>query len=168
MAFVDQGYTGEETANVADEHRIAIEMVKHTEAERDFVLLPRRWVVERSFAWAARFRRLAWDHERLPETLSGLHFFAILMLSRALPPPACILQGRVSVQVSGRFVALPDSGEPMLRFLILIAAGVILAIAFAPRVAHVLSWVLAFLIFLMLGDLLLTGIRRLRNGSHQG
>jgi transposase len=48
------------------------------------VLLPRRWVVERSFAWAARFRRLARDYERLPETVAGLHFlaFAILMLKR--------------------------------------------------------------------------------------
>lgn len=48
------------------------------------MLLPRRWVVERSFAWAARFRRLARDYERLPETVAGLHFlaFAILMLKR--------------------------------------------------------------------------------------
>jgi len=47
-------------------------------------LLPRRWVVERSFGWAARFRRLARDYERLPETLAGLHFlaFAVLMLKR--------------------------------------------------------------------------------------
>ena len=45
--------------------------------------LERRWVVERSFAWAARFRRLARDDERLPETLAGSHFlvFAILMLT---------------------------------------------------------------------------------------
>ncbi|NMV21619.1 transposase, partial [Vibrio parahaemolyticus] len=48
--------------------------------------LPRRWVVERSFAWAARFRRLARDYERLPETLAGLHFlaYAILMLKRVM------------------------------------------------------------------------------------
>jgi len=41
-------------------------------------------VVERSFAWMARFRRLARDYERLPETLAGLHFvaFACLMLQR--------------------------------------------------------------------------------------
>ena len=46
------------------------------------VLLPRRWVVERSNAWAARCRRLARDYERLAETLAGLPFvaFAILML----------------------------------------------------------------------------------------
>jgi transposase len=87
LAFVDQGYTGAETAEAAAEHGIQLEVVKHTEAKRGFVLLPRRWVVERSFAWAARFRRLARDYERLPETLAGLHFvaFAILMLTRALP-----------------------------------------------------------------------------------
>src|SRR5437879_5019822 len=65
-------------------HGIRLEVVKHTEAKHGFVLLPRRWVVERSFAWAARFRRLARDYERLPETLAGLHFiaFACLLLSR--------------------------------------------------------------------------------------
>jgi transposase len=59
-----------------------LEVVKHTEAKRGFVLLPRRWVVERSFAWAARFRRLARDYERLATTLSGYHWlaFALLML----------------------------------------------------------------------------------------
>ena len=59
-------------------------MVKRPEAKHGFVLLPRRWVVERRFAWAARFRRLARDYERWPETLAGFHFlvFAILMLTR--------------------------------------------------------------------------------------
>jgi len=61
-------------------------VIKLPEAKRGFVLLPRRWVVERSFAWLARFRRLARDDERLPETLAGLHVlaFAILMLSRVV------------------------------------------------------------------------------------
>ncbi len=87
LAYVDQGYTGEETAEAAAEHGLQLEVVRHPEAKRGFVLLPRRWVVERSFAWAARFRRLARDYERLPGTLEGLHFvaFAILMLARALP-----------------------------------------------------------------------------------
>ncbi len=85
LAFVDQGYTGQDAAEAAAEHGIRLEVVKHTEAKRGFVLLPRRWVVERSFGWMARFRRLARDYERLPETLAGLHFvaFAILMLARA-------------------------------------------------------------------------------------
>ena len=67
-----------------DPNGIRLEVVKHTEAKHGFVLMPRRWVVERSFAWAARFRRLARDYERLPETLAGLHFiaFACLLLSR--------------------------------------------------------------------------------------
>lgn len=43
-------------------------------------MLPRRWVVGRSFAWMARFRRLARDYERLSETLVGLHFVAFAML----------------------------------------------------------------------------------------
>ena len=86
IAFVDQGYTGPETAADAATHGIHLEVVKLPEAKRGFVLLPRRWVVERSFAWVARFRRLARDYERLPETLAGLHFlvFAILMLSRVV------------------------------------------------------------------------------------
>jgi len=84
MAFVDQGYTGEQPAQDAAQHGIQLEVVKLPNAKKGFVLLPRRWVVERSFAWAARFRRLARDYERLPETLAGLHFlaFTILMLQR--------------------------------------------------------------------------------------
>lgn len=82
LAYVDQGYTGATAADAAAEHGIQLEVIKHTEAKRGFVLLPRRWVVERSFAWAARFRRLARDYERLAETLAALHYlaFAILML----------------------------------------------------------------------------------------
>jgi transposase len=86
LGFVDQGYTGEQPTKDAAEHGIRLEVIKLAEAKRGFVLLPRRWVVERSFAWAARFRRLAKDYERLPETVAGLHFvaFACLMLHRLL------------------------------------------------------------------------------------
>ena len=83
LAYVDQGYTGEKPATAANEHGIELEVVKLAEAKRGFVLLPRRWVVERSFAWLARFRRLSRDYERLPTTLAGLHWlaFACLLLS---------------------------------------------------------------------------------------
>ena len=86
LAYVDQGYTGEAAATDAVQHGLALEVVKLPEAKRGFVLLPRRWVVERSFAWFARFRRLARDYERLPQTLAGLHFiaFAYLLLHRAV------------------------------------------------------------------------------------
>lgn len=87
LAYVDQGYTGENAKQAANAHGIQLEVVKHTEAKRGFILLPRRWVVERSFAWAARFRRLARDYERLAETVAGYHFiaFACLMLHRIIP-----------------------------------------------------------------------------------
>jgi hypothetical protein len=82
MAYVDQGYTGPNAAEAAQQHGLRLEVVKHPMAKRGFLLLPRRWVVERSFAWAARFRRLARDYERLDTTLKGLHLlaFATLML----------------------------------------------------------------------------------------
>ena len=88
LAYVEQGYSGEESAAEAQnqKHGIRLEVVKHPEAGRGFVLLPRRWVVERDFAWASRFRRLVKDYERLPQTVAGLHFvaFACLFLHRAI------------------------------------------------------------------------------------
>ncbi len=83
LAYVDQGYTGEEATAAAARQGIRLEVIKHTEAKRGFLLLPRRWVVEHDFAWASRFRRLARDYERLADTLAGYHFmvFAWLMLA---------------------------------------------------------------------------------------
>jgi transposase len=84
LAYVDQGYAGGRAAEAAAEQKIELSVVKLPEAKRGFVLLPRRWVVERSFAWLARFRRLARDYERLASTLKGMHLaaFAIVMLAR--------------------------------------------------------------------------------------
>lgn len=73
LACVDQGDTGERAADAADEHEIELEVVKHTEAQKGFVLLPRRWVVEQTFGWLGRHRRLVRDYERLAETLAGYH-----------------------------------------------------------------------------------------------
>jgi transposase len=86
LAYVDQGYTGERAAEAAHSRGINLEVVKHQEAKRGFVLLPRRWVVERDFAWASRFRRLVKDYERLPETVAGLHLvaFACIFLQQAV------------------------------------------------------------------------------------
>lgn len=82
LAFVDQGYTGPKPIAAAAEHGIALEVIKLSEAKRGFVLLPRRWVVERSFAWATRFRRLVKDYERCAQMLADLHLvaFACIML----------------------------------------------------------------------------------------
>ena len=84
LALVDQRYTGEEAAQDAQIQHMRLEVVKLHEAKKDFVLLPRRWVVERSNAWAARFHCPVRDYEQRAETLAGLHVvaFVILMLKR--------------------------------------------------------------------------------------
>lgn len=84
VAFGDQGYTGEEAEYAAAVHDIDLQVVKKPEGQTGFVFLPRRWVVERSFAWLSRFRRLGRDYERLSSSLQQLHFvaFACLMLAR--------------------------------------------------------------------------------------
>jgi hypothetical protein len=97
LAFADQGYTGDTAAQAARDEGMELQVIKLPEAKKGFVLLPRRWVVERSFGWLNRFRRLARDYERLPETLAGLHFvvFAMLMLVRAVPIIQSALCGRL-------------------------------------------------------------------------
>jgi transposase len=80
LAYVDQGYTGDQAAADAQAHGIRLEVVKLPQAKKGFVLLPRRWVVERTIGWMARFRRLTRDYERLSETLSGWHWLAALVL----------------------------------------------------------------------------------------
>ena len=87
LAYVDQGYTGPVPAADAAAQGIRLEVVKHPATQRGFVLLPRRWVVERSFAWKSRFRRLVRDYERRLTVLAGLHLvaFACLQLTRAVP-----------------------------------------------------------------------------------
>ena len=88
LAYGDQGYTGQNAAEAAQQHGIRLEVVKHPMAKRGFVLLPKRWVVERSFAWAARFRRFASDYKRLDTSLKGFHYvaFACIMIARLLAP----------------------------------------------------------------------------------
>jgi transposase len=91
VAFADQGYAGDQPAADAANHGIELVVVMHTEPKRGFVLLPRRWVVERTFGWLARFRRLARDYERAAAVLAGWHWvaFVTLMLHRLalLPDP---------------------------------------------------------------------------------
>jgi len=84
VALVDQGYTADESPQAAQAQGMRLEVVTLLQAKRGFVQLPRRWIVERSFAWITRVRRLARDYERLPGTLVGLHVlaFTVLMLHR--------------------------------------------------------------------------------------
>lgn len=96
LAYVDQGYTGKRAAEAAQAHGIQLEVVRLPEAKRGFVLLPRRWVVERSFGWMSRARRLARDYKRLLEMLAGLHIVALVMLM--LRPAASLAVARDSLE----------------------------------------------------------------------
>lgn len=75
-----QEATGAVPAEPAGANGIDLAVVRQPWAKRGFLMLPRRSVMERSFAWASRFRRLAQDDEQLPETVAGLHFVAFSRL----------------------------------------------------------------------------------------
>jgi len=85
LVWADQGYTGSKPAKAAREQGITLEIIRLPQAKRGFVLLLRRWIVKRSFAWATRCRRLVKDYERCASTLAAMHTiaFAGLMLKNA-------------------------------------------------------------------------------------
>jgi transposase len=80
IAYVDQGDTGDEPRQAAADAGITREVVTPPEAKRGFVLLPRRWVIERDVCWLSRFRRLARGQDRLAEVLRSVHLLAFVML----------------------------------------------------------------------------------------
>ena len=95
MSFVDGGYRGDEAQRAAFEaSRISITVVKRTDTQiKGFVVLPKRWVVERTFGWINRARRLAKDFEATIESslawlLLALAFLLIRRLARLNPQPA--------------------------------------------------------------------------------
>lgn len=69
VVIADQGYTGDQAQTDAALNDLELVIVKRPSGAQGFVMLPERWVIERTFAWTARFRRLARDLERLPEML---------------------------------------------------------------------------------------------------
>lgn len=85
LAYADQCYTDEAPAQAAQAHGIDLQVVKLGHTKRGFVLLPHRWVVERSLSWSARYKRLARDYERLAFSLQQLHYLAFvgIMLTKA-------------------------------------------------------------------------------------
>jgi transposase len=87
--FADGGYQGQLIATAKSAWNIVIEVVKKPAGQLGFAVLPRRWVVERTFSWLLRWRRLVRDYERLPETHEAMVKWAMvgLMLNRLAPPP---------------------------------------------------------------------------------
>ncbi len=87
--FADGGYQGSLVELAKRSWGIAVEIVKKPAEQIGFAVLPRRWVVERTFSWLVRWRRLVRDYERLPETHEAMVHWAMigLMLNRLAPPP---------------------------------------------------------------------------------
>jgi putative transposase len=85
LLFADGGYQGEVAATAARAARLELTIVKRGDQAKGFIVLPRRWVVERTFAWLGRNRRLAKDVEALVETSTAhLYLAAIRLLTRRL------------------------------------------------------------------------------------
>jgi transposase len=89
--FADAGYQGPRMAAVvAETGDWLLEIVKRGEPHR-FVVLPKRWIVERTFAWISRNRRLARDYERYARTVAASIRLAMIriMLRRLTKPSPC-------------------------------------------------------------------------------
>jgi putative transposase len=85
LVWVDGGFSGEEFAKrIEQKCQLRIEVVKRPEAAKGFVLLPRRWVVERTFAWLGNYRRLSKDYEYSVYSSDAIIYAAMthLMLRR--------------------------------------------------------------------------------------
>ena len=87
LIWADGIYTGELAGwlrELRGYRRIRLDIVKRNEQQKGFVILPKRWIVERTFGWLGRFRRLSKDYERLPETSETMIYLAMtrLMLRR--------------------------------------------------------------------------------------
>jgi len=66
--------------------RVRLEIVRKGKGQRGFAVVPWRWIVERTFAWLGRYRRLKCDYERLPETTEAIiHIAMIRLMLRRLP-----------------------------------------------------------------------------------
>jgi len=85
LVWVDGGYRGELLEWVAERFRFRLEPVLRPQGSKGFILLPRRWVVERTFAWLAQYRRLNKDYERLNSTSEAfIHIAMIRLMIRRL------------------------------------------------------------------------------------
>jgi putative transposase len=94
--WADQHYTGELVTEVLEQYGIELVIVRKAAEQHGFVLLPRRWVVERSIAWLGRSRRLSKDYEHTAAASESWCYLASisLLLKRLRPtatqePPYC-------------------------------------------------------------------------------
>jgi putative transposase len=80
LIWADGGYAGEIAAKAARKYGWRLEIIKRSDDQTGFKVLPRRWVVERTFSWLNRNRRLSKEYERLPETSECFIYIAMCRL----------------------------------------------------------------------------------------
>ena len=81
LVWADSGYNAHQVKDaVARVPALGIEIVKRSDDMKGFIVLPRRWVVERTFSWFGRNRRLAKDYENLADTLATSVTLAAIQL----------------------------------------------------------------------------------------
>ena len=89
MVWADGGYAGRLLLWARKSLRLTVTVVKRNDDAKGFVVLPRRWVVERTLGWITRHRRLVRDYERLPTTHEAMVLIAMTrLMSRRLARPA--------------------------------------------------------------------------------
>ena len=88
LSWVDATDRGQLLGWVADRYRVILRLVLRNEAQKGFVVLPRRWVVERTFGWFHLQRRLSKDYEVLPASSEAMIYITMirLMLRRLAAP----------------------------------------------------------------------------------
>jgi putative transposase len=87
--WADAGYAGRFEPWVKEFAGWCVEIVKRNETKKGFHVLPQRWIIERTFGWLNRYRRLSKDYETLPRTAECMIYLAMinLMLHRLAPEP---------------------------------------------------------------------------------
>jgi putative transposase len=83
LIWADQAYAGDLIAwlwALRPWRKIRLDIVKRPEGTKGFLLLPKRWIVERTFAWLGRYRRLSKDYEYLPQTSEAMIHVAMIHL----------------------------------------------------------------------------------------
>ena len=97
LIWADAGYDGQPMRDwVFHLARWVFEVIKRSDSTKGFVVLPRRWVVERTFAWLARYRRLSKNYEQLTQTSEAMIYAAMIRLM----PNAFSLKQRCQLQQS--------------------------------------------------------------------
>ena len=85
LIWADGGYAGKLVDWVKEVCHWTLQIVKRSDDATGFVVLPRRWVVERTFAWLGRYRRMSKDYEELPQSSECMILIAMInLMSRRL------------------------------------------------------------------------------------